>query len=143
MNDRRAKVLLVQHAVAGRGTRPRPLLTTPPTSAWLMAAPRGTTAVFVYGTLKRGCFNHHILRRSLENPGPTQPALYPSSDPGAALGSTWETVEPHPLLLKPERHVPALLPQPGAGQRVLGELYHCDVRIPPSPSPRSGGRPPQ
>ena len=143
MNDRRAKVLLVQHAVAGRGTRPRPLLTTLRTSAWLMAAPRGTTAVFVYGTLKRGCFNHHILRRSLENPGPTQPALYPSSDPGAALGSTWETVEPHPLLLKPERHVPALLPQPGAGQRVLGELYHCDVRIPPSPSPRSGGRPPQ
>ena len=102
-----------------------------------MAAPRGTTAVFVYGTLKRGCFNHHILRRSLENPGPTQPVLYPSSSDagGGVLETAWETVEPHPLLLKPERHVPALLPQPGAGQRVLGELYHCDVRIPPPQNP--------
>jgi len=108
---------------------------TPP--AVLMAAPRGTTAVFVYGTLKRGCFNHHILRRSLENPGPTQPVLYPSSSDagGGVLETAWETVEPHPLLLKPERHVPALLPQPGAGQRVLGELYHCDVRIPPPQNP--------
>jgi gamma-glutamylcyclotransferase (GGCT)/AIG2-like uncharacterized protein YtfP len=93
-----------------------------------------TTAVFVYGTLKRGSFNHHILRRCLENAGPTQQAVY-AYNTGAAggavqrstLGTAFETVQPYPLVLKPARHVPALIPQPGAGHRVTGEVYYCDA----------------
>jgi gamma-glutamylcyclotransferase (GGCT)/AIG2-like uncharacterized protein YtfP len=95
-----------------------------------------TTAVFVYGTLKRGSFNHHILRRCLENAGPTQQAVYSYTAAAAAasgverrstLGTAFETVQCYPLVLKPARHVPALIPQPGAGHRVTGEVYYCDA----------------
>lgn len=86
----------------------------------------GTTAVFVYGTLKRGCFNHHILRRCLENAGPTRPAVYATSTTPRAVGTVFETVHRFPLVLKPARHVPALIPQPGAGHHVEGEVYYCD-----------------
>lgn len=91
-----------------------------------------TTAVFVYGTLKRGSFNHHILRRCLENAGPTQQAVYATAGagPGAArptLGTSYETVQRYPLVLKPVRHVPALIPQPGVGHHVSGEVYYCDA----------------
>ena len=95
---------------------------------------RDTTAVFVYGTLKRGSFNHHILRRCLENAGPTHQAVYTaaSAASGSAqgrnhLGTAFETVQRYPLVLKPARHVPALIPQPGAGHHVTGEVYYCDA----------------
>lgn len=94
-----------------------------------------TTAVFVYGTLKRGSFNHHILRRCLENAGTTHQAVYTvaSASSGSVrrqpmhLGTAFETVQRYPLVLKPARHVPALIPQPGAGHHVTGEVYYCDA----------------
>ena len=97
-----------------------------------------TTAVFVYGTLKRGCFNHHLLRRSLESQDTaTQPAVFVAAAAAAvdggsgsactSIGTAWETVEAWPLLLKPRRYTPALLPQKGVGRRVVGEVYHCDA----------------
>lgn len=91
-----------------------------------------TTAVFVYGTLKRGSFNHHILRRCLENAGPTQQAVYAAGTAASGavrstLGTAYETVQRYPLVLKPVRHVPALIPQPGVGHHVCGEVYYCDA----------------
>ena len=63
--------------------------------------------IFVFGTLKQGFCNHHVNR-------------------GTRVGGDWVTVQPHPLFILGPRHLPWLLPQPGQGHRVVGQLFEVD-----------------
>ena len=67
-----------------------------------------TTAVFVYGTLKRGFPNHRLLARA------------------RPLGEA-RTRERFPLAVAGPWFVPVLLRRPGEGHRVRGELYAVDA----------------
>jgi gamma-glutamylaminecyclotransferase len=60
--------------------------------------------LFVFGTLKRGF--------------PLAPAL-----DGARYLGAFRTVERYPMLVAGEWFAPMLLPQPGRGEHVAGELY--------------------
>jgi len=64
--------------------------------------------VFVFGTLKRGFANHEPLLRDVE-----------------CLGE-WITVARYPLLIAGRWFSPVMLPEPGVGERVTGELYAVD-----------------
>jgi gamma-glutamylaminecyclotransferase len=64
--------------------------------------------VFVFGTLKRGFPNHEPLLRGIE-----------------CLGE-WITLERYPLLVAGRWFSPVMLPEPGIGERVTGELYVVD-----------------
>ena len=72
------------------------------------AAQDPRTLVFVFGTLKAGFPNSTVNR-------------------GRRVGGVYRTVEPHPLHLMGERHVPWMIDLPGNGQRVSGELYEVDA----------------
>lgn len=61
--------------------------------------------VFVYGSLKRGFYNHHCLD-------------------GALLVGEAETAERFPLI--PGTHYPFLVDEAGEGHRVKGEVYIVD-----------------
>lgn len=63
--------------------------------------------IFVYGTLKQGHCNEHVNQ-------------------GRRVGGTFETVEPHPFHIIGAQHLPWLLPRPGQGLPVRGELYEVD-----------------
>ncbi|XP_020548877.1 putative gamma-glutamylcyclotransferase At3g02910 [Sesamum indicum] len=67
------------------------------------------TLIFVYGTLKRGFYNHRLID-DLMRP---RHAVY--------LGPH-TTVQPFPLVCGPHG-IPYLINLPGCGHRVLGELY--------------------
>lgn len=60
--------------------------------------------VFVYGTLKQGMRNHHVNR-------------------GRRLPGQFVTAQPHPLFIVGPRLLPWLLPRPGSGHPVRGEVY--------------------
>ena len=75
--------------------------------------PPMTTLVFVYGTLKRGFFNHHILASSNYNEG------------AVSFASLARTVECFPLFLDYYR-IPYLVDRPGVGGRISGELWQVD-----------------
>ena len=66
--------------------------------------------VFVYGTLKRGFPNHATL----------------AEQPGAAFIAMARTVERFPLVVQGQWFSPAMLPEPGEGERVTGELWRVD-----------------
>ena len=59
--------------------------------------------LFVYGSLKEGFPNHH-LNRGRRLPGP------------------YRTVEPYPLFVL-NGELPCLLPTPGCGHRVVGQVF--------------------
>ncbi len=59
--------------------------------------------LFVYGSLKEGFPNFHVNR-------------------GTRVGGHWRTAEPHPLHLHRNR-LPCLLPLPGQGLHVRGQLF--------------------
>lgn len=63
--------------------------------------------VFVYGTLKRGFPNHKFLD-------------------GARLLGLAQTVAAYPMLVQGQYFSPALLPEPGQGHRITGELWQVD-----------------
>lgn len=68
--------------------------------------------VFVYGTLKRGFPNHHFMN-------------------GATFVGTGATVEAYPLVVGGQFFTPYLLPEPGVGQRIRGELWDVpDAMLP-------------
>ena len=64
--------------------------------------------VFVYGTLKRGFPNHDAWMKGFECLGPHRTVLaFP-----LLIGGRWFTIQ--------------MLPEPGCGHRVSGELYKVD-----------------
>lgn len=68
-----------------------------------------TTLIFVYGTLKRGFYNHKLLDDLIRSGG-------------AAYLGPCTTVEAFPLVCGPHG-IPFLINLPGSGLRVRGELY--------------------
>ncbi|XP_021765468.1 putative gamma-glutamylcyclotransferase At3g02910 [Chenopodium quinoa] len=68
-----------------------------------------TTKIFVYGTLKRGFPNHHLLEELT------------SSNDAVFLGC-YKTLNLYPLVCGP-LGIPFLINIPGSGHRVIGELY--------------------
>lgn len=73
-----------------------------------MAATPQETLVFVFGTLKAGFPNFGVNR-------------------GRRVGGVFRTVQPHPLYLMGERHVPWMIDAPGSGRCVAGEVYAVDA----------------
>jgi gamma-glutamylaminecyclotransferase len=63
--------------------------------------------VFVFGTLKQGFRNFHVNR-------------------GRRVGGDVVTVQPHPLYIIGPYHLPWLLPRPGEGLPVVGQLFEVD-----------------
>jgi gamma-glutamylaminecyclotransferase len=63
--------------------------------------------IFIYGTLKRGFPNHVLLADAL-------------------FVGLVRTVEAYPLVVQGPWFSPALLPEPGSGMRVSGELWEVD-----------------
>lgn len=63
--------------------------------------------IFVYGTLKRGFANHVILA-------------------DARFIGQVRTLEAFPLVVQGPWFTPAMLPEPGTGHRVWGELWEVD-----------------
>ncbi|XP_042217437.1 putative gamma-glutamylcyclotransferase CG2811 isoform X3 [Homarus americanus] len=71
--------------------------------------------VFVYGTLKRNQPNHNLLMNK-EN--------------GAAkLINTGTTRQKYPLVIGSRYNIPYLLPAPGNGEHVQGEVYEVDNKM--------------
>jgi gamma-glutamylaminecyclotransferase len=63
--------------------------------------------VFVYGTLKQGFRNHHVIS-------------------GKRLAGEFLTVEAFPLVVIGEFGLPWLVHQPGSGHRVSGQVFEVD-----------------
>ncbi|KDO24315.1 hypothetical protein SPRG_10390 [Saprolegnia parasitica CBS 223.65] len=72
------------------------------------------TDVFVYGTLKRGFFNHDVYLKPAEEKGK------------ATFRGVATTAGPFPLVVGGDRCVPFLLDIPGEGVPIQGELYTVD-----------------
>jgi gamma-glutamylaminecyclotransferase len=70
--------------------------------------PDERTLVFVFGTLKAGFPNFAVNQ-------------------GRRVGTTYRTVERHPMVLMGARHVPWMIDAPGTGERVAGEVYEVDA----------------
>jgi gamma-glutamylaminecyclotransferase len=68
----------------------------------------GMVRVFAFGTLKRGFPLHHGLA-------------------GAAFLGAHRTVQRFPMFVAGPWFAPMMMNEPGAGQRVLGELYEIDA----------------
>ncbi|XP_053207397.1 gamma-glutamylaminecyclotransferase C-like [Panonychus citri] len=71
--------------------------------------------VFVYGTLKKGEPNHHVL--------------YNGKHGFAQFVSKGLTVNPYPLIIYSRYNIPFLLDKPGMGKRVYGEIYAVDDSV--------------
>ncbi|MFM9940337.1 MAG: gamma-glutamylcyclotransferase [Hyphomicrobiaceae bacterium] len=63
--------------------------------------------VFVYGTLKRGFPNHGLMR-------------------AATFIDTALTVERYPMILQGRGYSPVMMPEPGNGHRIVGEVWEVD-----------------
>ena len=63
--------------------------------------------IFVFGTLKQGFCNFHVNR-------------------GTRVGGDFITVQSYPLVVLGPRHLPWLVPQPGQGHPVVGQLFEVD-----------------
>jgi len=72
-----------------------------------------THLVFVYGTLKRGFPNHHYMA-------------------GARFLGEARTVERYPLVVGNQWFTPYLMPEPGVGHRVKGEVWEVPEAMLPS-----------
>ena len=66
-----------------------------------------THIIFVYGTLKRGFPNHALMS-------------------GAMFLGEARTVEAYPMVVQGQSFSPVIMPEPGAGHRILGELWQVD-----------------
>lgn len=75
---------------------------------------KNKTLIFVYGTLKNGFPNHHLLE-----------ALTQSND--AVFIGPHHTLKPFPLVCGP-LGIPFLINLPGSGHRVRGELYSVSAK---------------
>lgn len=64
-------------------------------------------SVFVYGTLKAGFPNHHLL-------------------PPSQFVEACTTVDHRPLVIAGDWYTPTLIDDPGVGRQVIGELYSLD-----------------
>jgi gamma-glutamylaminecyclotransferase len=63
--------------------------------------------VFVYGTLKRGFPNHATMD-------------------GATFVALAQTVERYPMIVQGQHYSPVMMPEPGQGHRIVGELWEVD-----------------
>ncbi|KAL3523324.1 hypothetical protein ACH5RR_016158 [Cinchona calisaya] len=73
-----------------------------------------TKLIFTYGTLKRGLYNHALMKE-----------LMATHD--ASFVGEYTTVESFPLVLGPYG-IPFLINLPGSGHRIPGELYSLSGR---------------
>ncbi|KAG8452063.1 hypothetical protein GDO86_004020 [Hymenochirus boettgeri] len=73
------------------------------------------TNIFVYGTLKKGQPNYHVITTS--NHGK------------AVFKGTGTTVEKYPLVIAVEANIPFLLDIPGIGHHISGEIYSVDEQL--------------
>ncbi|XP_078077686.1 gamma-glutamylaminecyclotransferase-like isoform X2 [Mustelus asterias] len=73
------------------------------------------SAVFVYGTLKRGQPNHHYLINGTKGKG--------------RFCGTGHTTQKFPLVIARKYNVPFLLHLPGTGHEVAGEIYLVDDQL--------------
>lgn len=78
------------------------------------------TLVFVYGTLKRGEPNHHVI----------DPAIHCSQENGQSrfVGRGF-TEEKFPLIIGTRFNIPFLLDKAGLGHKIRGELYEVDDKV--------------
>ena len=63
--------------------------------------------IFIYGTLKRGFANHAHLQ-------------------GATFVGEARTVERYPMIIQGRFFSPVMIPEPGVGHRIVGELWEVD-----------------
>ncbi|XP_013395290.1 gamma-glutamylaminecyclotransferase-like isoform X3 [Lingula anatina] len=71
--------------------------------------------VFVYGTLKRGEPNHHVMTNT--------------ENGTAKFVGEGKTTESWPLVIASKYNIPFLLHCKGKGQRVLGEVHEIDDKM--------------
>ncbi|XP_018432113.1 PREDICTED: gamma-glutamylaminecyclotransferase [Nanorana parkeri] len=71
--------------------------------------------IFVYGTLKKGQPNYHIM---------TDPKLGKAFFKGRG-----QTVDKYPLVIAEEGNIPFLLEIPGTGRHIAGEIYLVDDQM--------------
>lgn len=71
--------------------------------------------VFVYGTLKRGEPNHHLIKDTANG--------------FAKFLGLGRTTVPYPLVIATKYNIPFLLKKPGTGNYVLGEIYDVDSNM--------------
>lgn len=71
--------------------------------------------VFVYGTLKQGQPNHHLLQNSRNGE--------------AKFIDKGQTVEKYPLVVGTRYNIPFLLNERGVGNYIKGEVYTVDTRM--------------
>lgn len=64
-------------------------------------------AIFVYGTLKRGFPNHGLMQ-------------------GATFLGVALSVEAYPMIVQGRHFSPVIIPEPGTGHRIVGELWEVD-----------------
>lgn len=75
----------------------------------------GLVKVFVYGTLKRGFANCHLMQNGLN--GVTR------------FVTTGLTKEAFPLVIGTDASIPFMLPLKGQGKQVHGEIYEVDNNV--------------
>ncbi|KAM4795507.1 gamma-glutamylaminecyclotransferase [Rhinophrynus dorsalis] len=73
------------------------------------------TNIFVYGTLKKGQPNYHIM------------AGYEHGK--AIFKGTGKTVDKYPLVIAEKANIPFLLNVPGTGHHIAGEIYSVDDQL--------------
>ncbi|KAM8977476.1 gamma-glutamylaminecyclotransferase [Pelodytes ibericus] len=71
--------------------------------------------IFVYGTLKSGQPNFHIMTDGKRGK--------------AAFKGTGKTVEKYPLVIAEKANIPFLLNVPGTGHHIVGEIYFVDDQL--------------
>ena len=67
-------------------------------------------SIFVYGTLKRGFPNHGLMD-------------------GARFIGEAMTVERYPMVVQGRHFSPVIMPEPGSGHRIVGELWEVDDQM--------------
>ncbi|XP_073520311.1 gamma-glutamylaminecyclotransferase isoform X1 [Phyllobates terribilis] len=71
--------------------------------------------IFVYGTLKKGQPNYHIM---------TDP-----KNGKAVFKGTGRTIDKYPLVIAEMENIPFLLNVPGTGHHIAGEIYSVDDQM--------------
>ncbi|XP_053311299.1 gamma-glutamylaminecyclotransferase [Spea bombifrons] len=71
--------------------------------------------IFVYGTLKKGQPNYHIMTDGKRGK--------------AVFKGTGKTAEKYPLVIAEKANIPFLLNVPGMGHHIAGEIYSVDDQL--------------